>query len=299
MGIGGLILQEKDMAATNCDIVYDCEVKRNPDKTVVENFIDTYDYPIRTLELNYFCASKRNGFTYRFCKKLFSVTDVERNFGYGKHGWVQFKDYEYAVKFKGRKYTDAESLIPAFSNELVPLKYTKKNMIKNEMFASEFGEELKKIAEQNKFKPILTLDETKKFLELIDTDDIDEWFEIHRNFHVDIDTAQKAVDEVNQMLVPEESDKMVQKESDELSHMSYADMLIMYGTLLKKYDELLEEAIAARDNVCEIRENLTEAEEIFAQKEKQVEDNKEKIIKMRQELASNAYLIEQRGSLDV
>ena len=286
------------MAATNCDIVYDCEVKRNPDKTVVKNIIDTYDYPITTLELNYFCASKRNGFTYRFCKKLFSVTDVERNLGYGKHGWVQFKDYEYAVKFKGRKYTDAESLIPAFANELVPLKYTKKNMIKNEMFASEFGEELKKIAEQNKFKPILTLDETKKFLELIDTDDIDEWFEIHRNFHVDIDTAQKAIDEVNQTMVPEESDEMVPEESDELSHMSYADMLIMYGTLLKKYDELLKEAIAARDNVWEIKENLTEAEKIFAQKEKQVEDNKEKIIKMRQELASNSFLIDQRGSLN-
>ena len=51
MGIGGLILQEKDMAATNCDIVYDCEVKRNPDKTVVKNIIDTYDYPILSREV--------------------------------------------------------------------------------------------------------------------------------------------------------------------------------------------------------------------------------------------------------
>ena len=298
MGIEGLILQEKDMATMNNNIVYDCEVKRNPDKTVVENIIDTYDYPIKTLELNYFCASKRNGFTYRFCKKLFSVTDVERNLGYGKHGWVQFKDYEYAVKFKGRKYTDAESLIPAFANELVHLKYTKKNMIKNEMFASEFGEELKKIADQNKFKPILTLDETKKFLKLINTDDIDEWFEIHRNFHADINTAQKAIDEVNQTMVPEKSDEMVPEESDELSHMSYADMLIMYDTLLKKQDELIEEMLSARDNVWEIRQKLSAAEKVVAQKEKQVEDNKEKIIKTRQELASNSYLIEQRGSLN-
>lgn len=286
------------MAATNCDIVYDCEVKRNPDKTVVENIIDTYDYPIRTLELNYFCASKRNGFTYRFCKKLFSVTDVERNFGYGKHGWVQFKDYEYAVKFKGRKYTDAESLIPAFTNELVPLKYTKKNMIKNEMFASEFGEELKKIADQNKFKPILTLDETKKFFELINTDDIDEWFEIHRNFHVDIDTAQKAIDEVNQTMVPEESNEMVPEESDEFSHMSNGDILIMYGTLLKKQVEFVDEMLAARYNVQEIRQKLIAAEKVVAQKEKQVKDNKELIDKIRQNVSSNPFLVEQRGSLN-
>lgn len=286
------------MAATNCDIVYDCEVKRNPDKTVVENTIDTYDYPIKTLELNYFCASKRNGFTYRFCKKLFSVTDVERNFGYGKHGWVQFKDYEYAVKFKGRKYTDAESLIPAFANELVPLKYTKKNMIKNEMFASEFGEELKKIADQNKFKPILTLDETKKFLELINTDDIDEWFEIHRNFHVDIDTAHKAIDEVNQTMVPEETDEMMSEESDEFSHMSNGDILIMYGTLLKKQVEFVDEMLAARYNVQEIRQKLIAAEKVVAQKEKQVKDNKELIDKIRQNVSSNPFLVEQRGSLN-
>ena len=282
------------MAATNCDIVYDCEVKRNPDKTVVENIIDTYDYPIKTLELNYFCASKRNGFTYRFCKKLFSVTDVERNLGYGKHGWVQFKDYEYAVKFKGRKYTDAESLIPAFTNELVPLKYTKKSMIKNEMFASEFGEELKKIADQNKFKPILTLDETKKFLKLIDTD---KWFDIHRNFHVDINTAQKAIDEVNQTMVPEESDEMVPEESDELSHMDNADILIMYGTLLKKQDELVEEMLAARDNALEIRRKLSTLEAVWVQKEKQVEDNKALLTKIRQKVL-NSFLIEQRGSLN-
>ena len=275
------------MATMNNNIVYDCEVKRNPDKTVVENIIDTYDYPIKTLELNYFCASKRNGFTYRFCKKLFSVTDVERNLGYGKHGWVQFKDYEYAVKFKGRKYTDAESLIPAFTNELVPLKYTKKSMIKNEMFASEFGEELKKIAEQNKFKPILTLDETKKFLELIDTD---KWFEIHRNFHIDTDTAQKVIDEVNQTMVP--------KESNELSHMDDADILIMYGTLLKRQDEFIREALAAKDNALEIRRKLSTAEAIWVQKEKQVEDNKALLIKIRQKVSSNLFSINQIGGLN-
>jgi hypothetical protein len=120
--------------------------------------------PIEYIDVHYSIVGINES---HYVKRLYSISDVEMNMGYARHGWIQFKGYEHAVRYRGSKFSDTQSVLPALSNHLIRQYRHSKKFQRNEVFIEHFKDVLSERLEKKPGLWDITLEEVGLLLETI------------------------------------------------------------------------------------------------------------------------------------